>query len=202
MRSHDVRIPAGVAVGMVVLLGTTAAVHPGHVGAPVEQTETLDGPPERPEDLKMDDAVHAYDPDPFIYRYEAQDFIEHLGDPTVEAAEENLISLSTDILFRINSWELPDSAGDHLAELVDEIPESAEVQVTGHTDSVPTGEEFDNQELSERRAEAVADVLSEERPDLTLEVSGKGDTEPAVTEEEEDPATYAANRRVEIVYED
>ncbi|MGQ7788572.1 OmpA family protein [Nesterenkonia sp. K-15-9-6] len=201
MSRRDGRIAVGVAVGMVVLLGTTAAVHPGHVGAPVEQGETLDGPPERPEDLKMEEAVHAYDAGPFIYRYEAQEFIEHLGDPTVDDAEENLISLSTDILFRINSWQLPDSAGEHLAELVDRIPEGAEVQVTGHTDSVPTGEEFDNQELSERRAEAVADVLSVERPDLTLEVSGMGDTEPAVTEDEEDPATYVANRRVEILYE-
>lgn len=33
-------------------------------------------------------------------------------------------------------------------------------------------QDFDNQEFSERRAEAVAEVLGEERPDLELEASG------------------------------
>ena len=50
------------------------------------------------------------------------------------------------------------------------------------------------------RAEAVAGALRSERPDLVLEVSGVGDSDPAVTEDPEDASTYAANRRVEIVY--
>ncbi|GAA1188612.1 OmpA family protein [Nesterenkonia xinjiangensis] len=195
--------PAGIAAaGLALLVVLTGAVSPGHVGAPVPDQERLDAPPERPEGLQTDDAVVPYDAGPFIYRFDPQDFIEQLGDPRTEDEEANLISLSTDILFRINSWELPDGAGARIAELVAEIPDGAEVQVTGHTDSVPTGEDFDNQVLSENRAEAVAEVLEQERPDLELHVAGRGDTEPAVTEDEEDPATFAANRRVEITYGD
>lgn len=101
-------------------------------------------------------------------------------------------------------WELPDSASSAIAELTDEVPEGAVVDVHGHTDSnpVPEPHDFDNQELSERRAEAVADVLEEERPDLELNVEGFGEDEPAVSEDEDDPSTFAANRRVEIRYGD
>ncbi|MCM3660735.1 OmpA family protein [Georgenia satyanarayanai] len=71
----------------------------------------------------------------------------------------------------------------------------------GHTDTQqPHGQDFDNQELSENRAEAVAAALSAERPDLRLEVSGRGDTEPRAAGEPDDPTVHAANRRVEIVY--
>lgn len=204
--------PIGVATaGFALVLTLTGAVSPGSVGAPVTDQGQLDSPPERPEGLQMDDAVVSYDEeaavvpyddDRFVYRFDPQDFIEQLGDPRTEDEEPNLISLSTDILFQINSWDMPDGAGEHLAELVGEIPDGAEVEVTGHTDSVPTGEDFDNQVLSEKRAEAVAEALEQERPDLELDVAGRGDTEPAVTEDEEDPATFAANRRVEITYGD
>lgn len=40
------------------------------------------------------------------------------------------------------------------------------------------------------------------RPDLELTVEGFGDSDPAVTEDEDDPDTFAANRRVEIRYGD
>jgi flagellar motor protein MotB len=72
------------------------------------------------------------------------------------------------------------------------------VQVHGHTDSVQGA--VDNQQLSTARAEAVADVLRTGRPDLRLEVAGFAATRPAVAEKADDPATRAANRRVEIVY--
>ena len=79
----------------------------------------------------------------------------------------------------------------------------AAVSVTGHTDSRPTGDhvDFNNQELSENRDRAVAEVLESVRPDLDLEVSGVADDEPAVQENEEDPETFAQNRRVEIAYD-
>lgn len=115
--------------------------------------------------------------------------------------EETTISLSTDILFTPNSWELPRNASNRIEELVADIPDEVQVRVSGHTDSTPTGADFDNQELSESRAEAVAEVLREVRGDLELDVAGLADSEPVESEDPEDPSTFAANRRVEIVYQ-
>lgn len=67
---------------------------------------------------------------------------------------------------------------------------------------MPTDHELDNQQLSENRAQAVADALANTRTDLALDVDGFGDTQPAVTEDPDDPTTFAANRRVEIRFEE
>ncbi len=53
---------------------------------------------------------------------------------------------------------------------------------------------------SRRRKQAVAGALAEERPDLQLTVAGFGDSNPAEDEDEKDPSTFTANRRVEIRY--
>ncbi|MGW8439158.1 OmpA family protein [Nocardiopsis sp. NPDC055879] len=69
------------------------------------------------------------------------------------------------------------------------------VVVTGHTD--PVGDPDYNQDLSERRAQAVADYLAEhlEEP-VEFEVAGVGPAQPPT-----DPsASYAEHRRVEIAY--
>src|SRR5699024_12595346 len=79
-----------------------------------------------------------------------------------------------------------------------DVPDGAAVSVSGHTDSVIGA--VDNQELSENRAEAVAEVIEAARDDLDLQVAGFADTQPAETEDPEDPSTFAANRRVDIVY--
>lgn len=123
---------------------------------------------------------------------------------TPAAATSDVVVLETDLLFAAMEWELTPAANSAIVELVEEVPEGAVVGVHGHTDSnpVPEGHDFDNQEFSERRAEAVAEVLEEERPDLELEVGGFGDSDPAVTEDPDDPSTFAANRRVEIRYGD
>lgn len=134
--------------------------------------------------------------------------IERIGEEPQDEGDgvddegELTITLSSDVLFAENSWELSAGTSSRIAELVADIPDGATVQVVGHTDSQdPVGQDFDNQELSENRADAVADALRSERPDLDLEVSGVGDSDPAVAERENDPDTYAANRRVDISYE-
>ena len=111
---------------------------------------------------------------------------------------ETTITLATDILFEPDEWGIPDNARDRVVDLLTDIPDGAAVEVSGHTDSVDGA--VDNQKLSENRADAVADVIADARPDLDLEVAGYADTRPAVTEDPDDPSTYAANRRVEIVY--
>ena len=116
-----------------------------------------------------------------------------------------MIVLEADILFPSNAWDLSDGAAARIVELAAEIPEGATVQVGGHTDSLPVDRsqyDFDNQQLSENRAQAVADALTAERPDLTLEVTGHGDAKPAAAGGGGDDAGNAADRRVELRYGD
>lgn len=105
-------------------------------------------------------------------------------------------TLSSDILFRPDEYTLPGSAGSKIVDLISDVPDGASLRVEGHTDS-RTGK-VPNQELSEKRAEAVADSIRDARPDLTLTVEGFGPDQPAATEREDDEATFTANRRVEI----
>ena len=151
------------------------------------------------------------DPNDYITRLTGDRHITTLSDEGyVDQAEqiredrgETTISLSADILFNSHEWQISDSAANRIEELVAEVPTDAGVVVTGHTDSRPTADhvDFDNQELSENRAEAVANVIEQARPDLALETSGVAADQPAVQEDEDDPETFAQNRRVELVYD-
>lgn len=118
----------------------------------------------------------------------------------VSEGEETVVTLAADILFDKDKWDLNDAARDRIAELVADVPQGATMAVHGHTDSVAGA--VDNQELSENRADAVAAVIERARGDLDLEIEGFAATDPAVQEDPEDPSTFAANRRVELVYTD
>lgn len=118
--------------------------------------------------------------------------------------EDEKVALETDILFESNSRDLPKTAQTSIKKLLDKIPDNAHVNVDGHTDSLPVPEhlDFDNQKLFEERANAVADAIEEVRSDLKVTPKGYGDTKPAVEEDEKDPSTYSANRRVEVTVAD
>lgn len=173
----------GLAAGLLacVLIPTAAAAAP-------------QGPPPEPEGGISQGDLHAS-----IKVWDISDNIIELGQ---SADEDDVLVLETDLLFAAMEWELPSQAESRISSLVEDIPEGAGVDVHGHTDSnpVPEGSDFDNQDLSENRAQAVAELLERERPDLDLSVEGFGDSEPAVAEDPDDPSTYAANRRVEIRY--
>lgn len=164
-----------------------------------------DGPPEPGFEVTeevLSDSITRFDAAESITRFDATESITSLGGTDTDT-EEDVIVLETDILFASNAWDLPAPAASKIVELAAEVPEGATVQVGGHTDSRPVDRsqyDFDNQQLSEHRAQAVADALAAERPDLTLEVEGFGDEQPAVSEDPDDPSTYAANRRVELRY--
>lgn len=111
---------------------------------------------------------------------------------------ETTISLATDILFTPDSSTLPASASAKVESLLSKVPKGAEVEVNGHTDSVKGS--IDNKALSTDRAKAVASVLKKVRPDLKPKVAGLAATQPAVREDPKDPASFAANRRVEVIY--
>lgn len=111
------------------------------------------------------------------------------------------VSLQTDILFGFGESALSDDARARIGEIVADIPRDVEVEVQGHTDSIPFSR--GNQTLSEERAQAVADAVVGARPDLRLKVSGYGDSRPVAAEPSDgtdDPDARAANRRVEIRY--
>jgi len=123
-------------------------------------------------------------------------------DRQTTAGEETVISLASDILFDSDEATVPEQASTKVGDLVAGIPDGAAVDVHGHTDSIDTDEY--NQDLSERRAEAVADILEEVRPDLELQIEGFGEREPVEPNEvdgEDNPEGRALNRRVEIRYE-
>lgn len=122
---------------------------------------------------------------------------------TVEQeAGETVVTLSSDILFDPSDATLSAAAEQRVGELVADVPDGAEVQVQGHTDTVDT--DAANQDLSERRAQAVADAIAASRPDLDLTVEGFGESRLAQPETGDETAiaeARAANRRVEIRYE-
>ena len=133
-----------------------------------------------------------------VVRYETTESVRPVE--TVEQdAGETVISLSSDILFTPDSWELPASAGEKITDLLADVPQGSELAVHGHTDSVQGA--VDNQELSEKRAAAVADLVKEARGDLTLDVQGFANTRPKKPESgPDDLEARQANRRVELRY--
>lgn len=191
---------AATCTGALLLAGIAPASALNQPSEQQQQQQQPDDPSEL-DQATLDRAVFATDPQNAIIRYDLDRFIERLGDQ--ESDEDDVIVLETDILFEPNSWELPDSASAKLKELVEDVPDGSALAITGHTDSLPVLDthDFDNQELSEKRAQAVAEVLETERSDFDITAEGVGDAQPAELEDPDDPATFAANRRVELRYQ-
>ncbi|MDR7382486.1 OmpA family protein [Promicromonospora iranensis] len=120
----------------------------------------------------------------------------------VEEDETTTVRLTSDLLFQFGKHQITRTAGAAVADLLDEVPQGAKVAVDGHTDSI--GDDGFNRGLSERRADAVADVLRSARPDLRLTVKGHGETQPIaenMVDGKDNPVGRAKNRRVEISYD-
>ncbi|MEM8654223.1 MAG: OmpA family protein [Pseudomonadota bacterium] len=109
-----------------------------------------------------------------------------------------IVSFPEAILFAVNSFTVRPGLNSDMAALarsLERYPAST-VQIVGHTDS--DGDAAFNQQLSERRANAVADVLlAQGVPFNRVQTFGRGESQPIATN-----ATAAGkqqNRRVEIV---
>jgi len=103
-------------------------------------------------------------------------------------------TIPSDLLFAFDSATLSNEAGPILAAILSPWKVLA-IRVEGHTDS--DGDEGYNQELSERRAEAVRDWFVGEGITLTsITVKGWGELRP--TAPNDTPENKAKNRRVEI----
>lgn len=143
-------------------------------------------------DLRPDDAQWDLRPDDSTTSLET----------VIEEDEATTVRLTSDLLFPFGEHKITERAAEAVRDLLDDIPQGAEVAVDGHTDSI--GDDASNDELSERRATAVADILRSARPDLRLTVKGHGEREPIAENEAEgkdNPAGRAMNRRVEIGYD-
>lgn len=142
-------------------------------------------------DLLADDATFALD---------AADATTTL-ETKQEKKDDTVVTLTSDLLFDFGKATLTPEAEKAVAELAGDIPQDATVRVDGYTDSI--GTDAKNLRLSKQRANAVADVLASERPDLTLKVKGHGEADPVADNEvggEDNPAGRALNRRVEVTY--
>lgn len=121
----------------------------------------------------------------------------------VSSPGRQTVALHADVLFAFDSAELSDEAQAVIQEVGAEITQRADpsepVVVEGHTDN--EGSDSYNQDLSERRAEAVHEELTsalEDPSSFRFDVSGKGEAEPVADNSDEEGR--ARNRRVEIEY--
>lgn len=112
--------------------------------------------------------------------------------------ERLIVSFPEAILFATDSFAVrPGLARDMaaLSQSLQRYPNST-IQIVGHTDS--DGDAAYNQQLSERRANAVADVLMDQGvPFSRIQTFGRGESQPIASNFT--PEGKAQNRRVEIV---
>ena len=132
----------------------------------------------------------------YLKKQEAE--IDAIPDANVETREEvMIIGFPSDVLFDVGSFSLKPGAYSRLNSLADTLnryPDTLLV-VQGHTDG--TGSEVGNQELSERRADAVRSyLLSQGVSPYRVTTYGFGESMPVATNDT--AAGRQQNRRVEI----
>jgi chemotaxis protein MotB len=112
-------------------------------------------------------------------------------------------TVNSDLLFRSGSWEMTDRGKDIINKFSQRLAPTQQnkVLVSGYTDNAPIGRGLkrqgvtSNQELSQRRADAVVQFLISQgvKPD-TLAAQGFGEADPIVSNDT--PSGRAQNRRV------
>lgn len=113
-----------------------------------------------------------------------------------------VITLQDGVLFDFGKYDLRPEAKATLAKLATVLNQAKvpAAQINGHTDSI--GDDVFNQDLSEKRASAVATQLKADGVTANLQTHGYGKTQPVADNTNADgsdnPAGRQANRRVEI----
>lgn len=116
----------------------------------------------------------------------------------VNTGSELLVRMPQDILFAVDSAAVSPSAQSDLRVLAENLGryQQSNVQIVGHTDN--TGSAAHNQDLSQRRANAVTSVLMGYGvPASRLSAIGRGEDNPIASNLT--PEGRAQNRRVDIV---
>ena len=118
---------------------------------------------------------------------------------TVQNTGDRLIvTLPQDILFATDSFSVRSDLRRDLNAVAGNLQAypNSKIQIVGHTDS--DGDAAYNQQLSERRANSIADILLDAGiPFSRIQTFGRGESQPVASNL--DPAGKARNRRVEIV---
>jgi outer membrane protein, adhesin transport system len=121
------------------------------------------------------------------------------GSDRYRAVDGDMVSLEVDVRFEFNSSVISSSFDAEISNAAEVLRENAGVRATieGHTDSV--GEAGYNQWLSERRAEAVRNMLINDHgiPAEQLVAIGRGEDYPIASNDSSEGR--AQNRRVELV---
>jgi outer membrane protein OmpA-like peptidoglycan-associated protein len=126
---------------------------------------------------------------------------QELNDLQAKQTDRGMVMTLSDVLFDTGKATLKPGAARDLDRLAQALKDnqSTRVKIEGYTDAV--GSDSYNQELSERRARAVADALqSRGVPADRYQVEGLGKEFPVATNDT--PAGRQQNRRVEIVFSD
>lgn len=130
---------------------------------------------------------------------EAESARRELAELQAKKTDRGMVMTLGDVLFDTNAATLKPGAALTIDRLAKFLEQNADTRllIEGHTDS--TGSEAYNEELSRRRAQAVAnDLESRGVPSTRLEVIGRGEGYPVA--ENSSPAGRQQNRRVEIVF--
>ncbi|MGF1661192.1 MAG: OmpA family protein [Kineosporiaceae bacterium] len=152
---------------------------------------------------EIDESALAEIPEPDLSRHELEAVSEDLERTrtTTETPEEVTVDVAADVLFAQDSADLSPGALDVLETVVEDIDARAtggRVLVVGHTDSQAS--EAYNDDLSRRRAQAVAGALGERlTSDVELVVEGRGEREPVA--DNSSPEGRQANRRVAVTFQ-
>jgi outer membrane protein OmpA-like peptidoglycan-associated protein len=132
---------------------------------------------------------------------EAESARRELAELQAKRTDRGMVLTLGDVLFDTNAATLKPGAASTMDRLAKYLSENAETRllIEGHTDS--TGSEAYNEELSRRRAQAVANDLETRGVDSTrLEVIGRGEGYPVA--DNSSAAGRQQNRRVEVVFSD
>lgn len=116
------------------------------------------------------------------------------------SGDETKVHVPDDVLFDFDESSLKAKAEDILTEIItilESLEDGTRVHIKGHTDN--QGDAEYNLNLSEERAESVKTYLDEngDLSGLEIEQSGRGETDPIASNEDEEGRKQ--NRRVEIV---
>ncbi|MEH6585123.1 MAG: TolC family outer membrane protein [Halioglobus sp.] len=121
------------------------------------------------------------------------------GSDRYRAIDGDMVSLEVDVQFEFNSSVISSAYDGEIAKAAEVLRENSGVRATveGHTDS--SGDNKYNQWLSERRANAVRDMLINDHgiPDEQLVAIGRGEDYPIAGNDSAEGR--ATNRRVEMV---